>query len=252
MKRKFLIRFALIILLIGILYKIWELPFDLFAKKVILPTVEKVGILFDQIGRPFEIIGNIKNLENENKRLSDENQQFAAEIAKTKDGTYLCLETKKEIAAANATKQDLIIGKIIGRTPNEFNQTIIIDKGEKDAIKTGAAVLSNGYLIGQVKKVNQDSCEVYLITNHNSLLPAVLESSRELGLVQGGLEGLTMIDIPSGTKILKNEKVLTSDNGGILSGGIAIGEVVQDQSNQGLFQSENVMFNCSNLTEKKI
>lgn len=240
MKSKFLIRFLLVIVLIGILYKIWALPFNLLAKRAILPTVEKTGILFAEAKKPFVVLGNIKNLVSQNKRLNDENQQLSAQIASLKDSAHFCTQTQAEISATSAIAQNLVVGKIIGRTPNDFNQTIIVDKGGRDGIKTGAAVVSNGYLIGQVRKVDPSASEVYLITNHNSLIPAVLESSRELGLVQGGLEGLTMIDIPSATKILPNEKVLTSNTGGIVSGGILIGEVVQDRVSKGLFQSVKI------------
>lgn len=241
MGKKIAFRIFLVIILLAIMYQIWPLPFWFVAKRVVLPASEKISDGFNVVISPFRFISRMAKLDRENKRLEEDNKSLASEVAKLTENIHLCSAINSEVNLSRLTDYSLVQGKIIGRTPGSFNQSIIVDLGEKDGIKQGAAVLSSGYLIGQVKKVETAQSQIHLIFSHNSLIPAVLEKSRETGLVQGGLQGLSLTEIPATTQIKDKDRILTSALGGDLPPGILIGETqeVQKEKNN-LFQSVKI------------
>jgi rod shape-determining protein MreC len=130
---------------------------------------------------------------------------------------------------------------VIGRTPYSFNQSIVLDKGSTDGVKEGAAVISQGYLLGRIVVADPRKSEVRLIFSHLSRIPAMIESTHESGLVQGGLEGLILNDVSINAKISPGDKVETSGLGGDLPPGILIGTVSEILGIKGgLFQSAKI------------
>ena len=237
MKKGFLANFLIFVVLIFVLYHLWDVPFVYFGKKVILPIFEAFGDSVKSLTYPFEFIKNLSNLDKANKVLEEENNSLKAEVAKLKETNYFCHQFEKEMSLSKISDHKLIVGKVIGRAPQSFNQNLVVDRGRNDGVIEGAAVLSSGFLIGQTRNVTDDQSEIFLITNHNSLVPAVLEKSREIGLVQGGLEGLILTEIPASRKTESGEKVLTSGLGGKMVPGILIGEVKSEFETKGLFQT---------------
>lgn len=241
MGKKIAFRVFLAIILLVIMYEIWPLPFWFVAKRAILPTSEKVSDGFNVIISPFRFLSRMVNLDRDNKHLEDENKSLKADVVRLTENVHLCSAINSEINLSRLAGFSLVEGRIVGRTPGSFNQDIIVNLGQKDGIKEGAAVLSSGYLIGQVKKVDSTQSEIHLIFSHDSLIPAVLEKSRETGLVQGGLQGLSLTEIPATTQVKTQDRVLTSALGGDLPAGILIGEtqeVLKEKNN--LFQSVKI------------
>jgi len=228
--------FALVLLLV--LYAIWSLPFELFARKVLLPTTEVIGNSVDKAIYPIRLAANISRLDEKNRDLQRQNDELQSEIVRIKEESKFCQQVGLENQLYEGRKS--VVARIIGRTPQNFNQVLVVDRGEGDGIKEKAAVLSNGYLIGQVSSVDKKSSKVILITNHNNITPAMLDKSREFGLLQGSLGGLVLSDIPSATKVEDREKVLSSGLGGEIPKGLLIGEVSHSEKVKGLFQTLRV------------
>lgn len=225
-------------LLLVILYNIWSLPFEFLAKKVILPTSNVIGDLANRALSPIRFLGEINGLYEKNKQLEGENLSLKAQIVSEKEQENLCTQILQEQKVS--VQQKTIFARIISRAPQNFNRYIVVDRGTVDGVGENDAVMSNGYLIGQIRTVEEKSSEVVLITNHSYMTPAMLDRSRENGMVQGSLEGLVITDIPSWIDIANGEKVLTSGLGGDLPKGLLIGEVVESDNNSGLFQSVEV------------
>ena len=97
---------------------------------------------------------------NYNKDLINEiNNDYKNEIKNLKD----VLELNK----LNSDKK-LINSIVIKRSLNDYYNIITIDKGSKDGIKEGQAVINKNGLIGTVLNVNKSSSDVKLITALNN------------------------------------------------------------------------------------
>jgi rod shape-determining protein MreC len=150
---------------------------------------------------------------------------------------------KNELGLAQSTPSTykLAPASIIGRAATGYLKTVIIDRGVKDGVKTGQAVVSQGYLVGVVNQVYDNSSEVNLITDYNSIVPVLLQDSRGTGLLRGGLAGLTVEDIPLNVSIKPSERVVTSGLGGDMPAGISVGKIDEVVSKEGeIFQKVTV------------
>lgn len=235
MKRfRFILVTSLIFLLLLVLYNIWSLPFEILSRTVILPAARVVGDGLDRAASPIRFLSKLSELERQNRDLEIQKNSLEAEIVRLNEDDKFCEQVGLEKQVSGEGKS--VVAKIIGRTPQNFNQVLIVDKGTNDGITENAAVLSSGYLIGQVLKTYEKKSEIVLISNHNNIVPAMLDKSRELGLIQGSLEGLVLTDIPSATVVEDGENVLSSGLGGDIPKGLLIGKVASSKKIKGLFQ----------------
>lgn len=120
-------------------------------------------------------------------------------------------------------------------------ETIIIDKGKKNGLIEGQAVInSKGIIVGKVAEVKDDIAKVYLInSNQCKLAAAMFNTDKTTGVTEGEL-GLTirMNFIPQTQKINKDDLVVTSGLEPLIPRGLAIGKVIDvDGNNNDLWQS---------------
>lgn len=239
--KKFYIYFVLGTVLLIVLYEIWALPFEFLAQKVVMPTAYVVTQVFQTIISPVGFIRDLKSLDEKNKSLEQENLALKADVAKVTGQNQIMQASKTESEASKSFEFESVQARVIGQTPYSYDQTYIINKGTNDGLKTGDGVMSSGNLIGRIKKIYSDRSEVESIMSHDSIVPVRLLISKESGLLQGGLEGLVMTDIPMGAKIQSGDQVMTSGLGGDLPPGILVGKVEQIIGSDGeLFQKTRV------------
>ena len=138
-------------------------------KKYILLTI--IGIIFiicvfyllnnnTRLDIIKEVSANIFNINNSNK-VNEE--VTSAEINNLKKE----IEDLKKTNELKSVLSDKVVinASVIKRSTPYWHDFLTINKGKKDGIKKGYAVMNNGGLIGEVIIVNDKSSEVKLITN---------------------------------------------------------------------------------------
>ena len=117
--------------------------------------------------------------------------------------------------------------RIIGRDPSHWSETIFLDKGERDGIEIDMAIIGAKGLVGRIVEVEKRWSKALLLTDSDSKVGAILERSRESGLLVGTSQGLLTLEYLSpGADVHEGDKVLTAGFGAIFPKGILIGEVV--------------------------
>lgn len=121
--------------------------------------------------------------------------------------------------------RELIPARIISRDPVSYMDYIVVDKGTKEGINAGMPVISVGALVGKVVEASAMSSKVTLITSKNSIIQAMLQDSREQGILRGGLSGLALSNIPQEVIAKQGSMVITSGLGGDIEQGLMIGTI---------------------------
>lgn len=169
------------------------------------------------------LIDQNKALQVKNNSLSLENQQlreYRAEVARLRKILDFREQTK-DIYTMQAAR-------VIARSPSNWTQTIVLDKGSDDGIKAGMCVISPEGLVGRVVSVSSNSAQVWLITDREMAVGVVLQETRETrGIVEGLGESnkLHMINIPYYSKIRQGQRVITSGLSENYPKGILLGRV---------------------------
>jgi len=115
--------------------------------------------------------------------------------------------------------------------------------GSLQGVEIGMPVVSGGAgLVGRISQVGPRTSEVQLLTDTDSAVAALLQTSRVTGLVVGQPDStLQMEYIPQEEQIDVGDIVLTSGLGGVLPKGLVIGQVTEVlQMDYALFQSATV------------
>lgn len=209
----------------------------------IMSPVGKVLNIFTDSGKGiFSSIGELKNLERENKDLREQLNKAEAEIVKLQEAKVENDSLRKELGFKESTDFELRSASAVMYDTKSVKQTIVIDKGEKNGLKEGMIVMSEGFLVGRIYETDADVSKVYLITDISSAIPAYVQNSTATGAVKGKLGyGMSLEMIPQGDVLKQGQLVITSGLGGEYPKGLIIGKIDSvDQGNNSTFQSATI------------
>jgi rod shape-determining protein MreC len=117
---------------------------------------------------------------------------------------------------------------VIGRDVEPIGNTLLINRGTKDGIARGQPVIvENGILIGKIARAEEDTAIIRLLSDGQSKIAAtVLNRDRSIGIVEGGY-GLSvrMYLIPQHEAVLPGDVVITSGLEAGMPHGLVIGTI---------------------------
>jgi rod shape-determining protein MreC len=125
---------------------------------------------------------------------------------------------------------ETIMADVIGRDTAPSLRTIVINRGSRDGIREGMAVLAESNLVGRVIAVGPTSARVMLITSDDSYISARLQTTRDEGTVHGISETTMQMEMLDLNATVQNaDLVITSGLGGNLPADLTIGQVISTQ-----------------------
>lgn len=105
-------------------------------------------------------------------------------------------------------------------------KTATLDRGTRDGFALNTPVVTPAGVIGRTIDVTPRTSQVLLITDANSAIPALLESSRVKGILKGrGERHLTLEYVRRSEDIAVGDTVVTSGLLGIFPKGLPIGQI---------------------------
>ena len=161
---------------------------------------------------------------------------------------FLQLENKK---LRNLINEDItskeILAKVLIDKESPFLKSIILNKGSKNNVKLGMAIIDGVYLAGQIIEVNFTNSRALLLSDLNSKIPSVLEPQNIQAVISGtgknfGIIEHTKDDIEEDLKD-KDVIIYTSGLGGLFKPGIPIGKISKDTENKVDFFSDFTQLN---------
>lgn len=102
--------------------------------------------------------------------------------------------------------------QVLSRTMTPDRAAIVIDRGQRDAIELGQAVLAgDGLLIGKVSALNYRTATVELLTDPHSRIAATLSGKRRvLGVVEGRGNGAARMTYIPASQVIKQDQVIVT------------------------------------------
>jgi rod shape-determining protein MreC len=120
-----------------------------------------------------------------------------------------------------------IPANVISRDPSNWNDSIIIDKGREDGIEQGLPVVNALGVVGKIAEVGDTKSKVILITDPSFGLAAVIQRSREIGMVSGTLQGICrMRYLSHDADVQIGDQILTSKLSSSFPEGLLVGAIV--------------------------
>ena len=183
-----------------------------------------VSLPEQQLNRALIAINNHLNLYNDHDQLKE---KFKSLRGKELNNEYLKFENERlrKLIDEYIINTDELVAKVLLDKESPFLRSIILNKGSKDKIRIGMAVLDGPYLVGKVVEVNYATSRVLLISDLNSKIPVILEPGDIQSIMSGSGKNKGQIQYFKTENTLNEKKIVfTSGSGGIFKSGIPIGE----------------------------
>ena len=192
-----------------------------YRSSFIVSGPEKIiGIGFNKITDHLNHYSNYKNMEEKLDKL--EALDLSNQIITLENIKY------KKLVDDYFIKNNEIFAKVLIDKNSPFLRSVVLNKGSKNNIKLGMAVLDGEYLIGKVVEVNFFTSRVLLISDINSKIPVSISPNDVQAIMSGDGKQNATLQYIQGTDLKNNNEdmmVTTSGAGGLFKSGILIGKI---------------------------
>jgi rod shape-determining protein MreC len=122
-----------------------------------------------------------------------------------------------------------VIGQVMDVDLDAFRERILVDKGARDDVFAGQAVLDSGGVFGQVARVGQLTSEVILVSDVAHALPVQINRNglRTIAVGTGDLSRLKLPYLPTSADVIVGDLLVTSGLGGGFPAGYPVGTVIE-------------------------
>lgn len=172
-------------------------------------------------------------LENEALRLKQ--LQLESQLQR-----YAALEAEnrriRELLHASGRLTDqAAIANIIASNQDPYRQQITLDKGARDGVYRGQAIVDASGVLGQIVQVNPTSSVGLLLTDPDHGIPVEVNRTglQAIALGQGTGQGLRLPFLPANAEVQKGDLIVSSALGGRFPAGYPVARVESIQHTPG-------------------
>ncbi|MDB3946798.1 rod shape-determining protein MreC [Candidatus Pelagibacter sp.] len=189
------------------------------------------------ISIPENYFKNLSIKLDEHLSLYDQFKKNETELKNLKEkklnNNFLILENKKLRELINETLQsEDLYAKVLVDKNSPYLKSIILNKGSKDNVKIGMAIVDNSYLVGKVIEVNYTNSRALLLSDLNSKIPVLLEPLDIHAVVSGTGSNYGVIEYTKDDydQKIKGKEIIvyTSGYGGLFKPGLPVGKLIND------------------------
>lgn len=190
------------------------------------------------VAAPFQGLGNIfTNLTADQATLSElqaENDQLRARNVELEEDAESAQRLQDLLDLRDANNLQSTAARIISGSTDSWSSTVTIDKGTSSGLTAGMPVTSSSGIVGQIISCSASTSVVRLLTDENSSISAMIQSSRAQGMLDGSATGeVTLTLVRTNQQVSVGDTVVTSGLGGVFPKGLAIGQVTSVENNPG-------------------
>jgi len=127
---------------------------------------------------------------------------------------------------------------VIGVDSSAWFRTVLLDRGERDGVKRGMAVVTPQGVVGHVVAASSHAAKVLLLIDNSSAVDVTVERSRARGIVEGERENFCALKyVVHGDDVQVGDRLVSSGMGGFFPKGLPVGNVTEiSPEKHGLFQ----------------
>ncbi|MBY0431524.1 MAG: rod shape-determining protein MreC [Rhodospirillales bacterium] len=194
---------------------------------------DTVAPILDVMARPAAVIAGVVDnvrelaaLRAENARLAEDNGRLVhwQSVARQLEAENRALRTQLNFIPD--PDPAYLTARVVADTGGAFVHSLLIAAGSRDGVRKGQAVMSGEVLVGRIAEVGLRSSRIVLVTDLNSRIPVLVESSRAKAILTGDNSDRPKLNyITSSVPVVPGDHIVTSGHGGGFPPGMPIGVV---------------------------
>jgi rod shape-determining protein MreC len=120
-----------------------------------------------------------------------------------------------------------VAAQVVGTSGTDLSRVIYIDRGTRDGVETGMAVITPDGIVGKVSRADRSTSQVLLITDPLSGAGVLLERLRVNGILKGTQSGQPeVINVMADEKIEIGDRLITTGGDRVYPKGLPVGTVI--------------------------
>lgn len=195
--------------------KVVAMPFELVGSFITAP-LDVVSVAFDDAAASEETLSELR----------EENARLLSQLAELEEYKLENARLSNMLSLSSAYGTQGLGARVIGMAVDDWSGAATIDVGSAAGVSVGMPVSDGNGVVGQVTEVSLLSSTVTLVSDPNSGVGALLQNSRDAGVLRGSIDGALRLEyIPVSTDVSVGELVVTSGLGGVYPKGMLLGVV---------------------------
>lgn len=201
------------------------------VSSLVTPVQTWFSGIVQSISDYFYMVRLRSNWETEYNRVVSENMEYAQLVARNAElEKQISQFTNMQEEIATNVNMNPLAAQVIAREQGTYFSVFTVNKGSRDGVEEYMAVTISGALVGYTENVYESSCTVRTIIDSDASIAALIQSSRDQGIVSGtlGVDGTAlcrMYYLPDDSLPRPGDQVVTSGVGFSFPKGIPIGTV---------------------------
>lgn len=136
-------------------------------------------------------------------------------------------ELRRLMNSSEVLDDRVILGEVVSISPDPYSHEVVINKGDRDGVQVGQAILDANGLMGQVVQTSKFTSRVLLISDSSHAVPVevVRNGLRAILLGNGDSASLELVHVPDTADIREGDLLVSSGLGGRFPRGYPVAEI---------------------------
>jgi rod shape-determining protein MreC len=239
----FVLLFALIVMSLRVKQREGVDFFDALVMELISPFQKASTFVIKTVQGVFQNYIVLIHLQRENVMLRQKVAELQKESDQRREMVYANERLRHLLQFRERISSSVVAAEVIGQDPSSWFKTMTLNKGERDGVRKGMAVISPEGVVGQILKTSPYHSTVLLITDYNSALDGLVQRTRAKTIVEGLGENRCQLKyLLRSEEVMVGDRVVTSGLGGNFPKGLTVGEIRRvDKKEYGIFQNAELV-----------
>lgn len=180
----------------------------------------------------------LSGTSKKNDELGQDIHRLNAELSKLKEVENENIRLKLMVSMAQAHGLDFFGANVVAFDVSPFQNTVRVNKGLKQGVFQGQAVVSTRGIVGQVIQTDAHYSDVMLLMDKVSAIDVINSRTRQRGILRGhGLRALKFEYLPVSSDVQLGDELISSGLDQVYPKGLSVGFVSKvGQASRQLFK----------------
>lgn len=186
-------------------------------------------------GVPSTLAHSVEHLQTRESLMRDnqvlqENQMLLQSRLQKMDALEMENRRLRELLSSSAALEEhVLIAEILSASQDPYRQQIVLDKGARDGVYKGQALVDAEGVMGQVVEVNPGSSIALLLTDPNHGIPVEINRTglQTIALGRGDGQNLSLPYLPGTADVQVGDLLVSSSLGGRFPAGYPVGKITE-------------------------
>lgn len=205
------------------------------------------------LGAVSRLFESRESLRDENRALRDELLRVKARLSRVNALEAENRRIRELLASSAQLKEKVLIAEILSASQDPYKHQIVLNKGARDGVYRGQALVDADGVMGQVIEVYPTTCTALLVTDPDHGIPVQVNRTglQTVALGRGDGTSLSLPFLPGNADVKVGDLIVSSALGGRFPAGYPVGRIAELRYQAGEHFMEAIAYPAAHLQQTR-